>query len=175
MADFKIENDKAADWAIKQIAESEKERDRLITLAKDQIDDLNDRIEELKKKCENDTAYLKTCLIEYFNTVQPKETKTQKTYKLLSGTLVFKKPSFKITHNDEALIKYLKENDGSEYIKVKESIDWAEFKKTLVVNENDEVIDSDLGTIIPAEACAVEEVPASFNIKYIGGIEEDGN
>lgn len=174
MSDFTIDNDKAADWAIKKIAESEQERDRLIALANDQIEDLKDRIEELKNKCENDTAYLKSCLFTYFGTIKAKETKTQKSYKLLSGSLVYKKPSVKITHDDEKLLDYLKANDGTEYIKIKESIDWAEFKKTLVVNENDEVIDSDLGTIIPKEACSVEEVPATFTVKFIGG-EENGD
>jgi phage host-nuclease inhibitor protein Gam len=163
---FKITDDKSADWAIRQIHEAEDERDRLVSLAEEQIIDLNDRINELKSKCDSDTAYLKSCLIEYFQTIKPKETKTQKTYKLISGTLVFKKPSVKITHNDDKLLEYLKANDGDEFIKVKESIDWAEFKKGLTVSDSGEVIDSELGTIIPNEVCAVEDVPASFNIKY---------
>ena len=37
---FRIENDKTADWAITQIHEAENERDRLITLAEEQIKDL---------------------------------------------------------------------------------------------------------------------------------------
>ncbi len=163
---FKITNDKTADWAVTQIHEAEDERDRLIRLAQDQIDDLTSKIQEISEKCDNDTAYLKSCLIEYFQTIKPKETKTQKTYKLISGTLVFKKPSVKITHNDDKLLEYLKANDGDEFIKVKESIDWAEFKKGLTVSDSGEVIDSELGTIIPNEVCAVEDVPASFNIKY---------
>lgn len=32
---FKIENDKTADWAVRQIHEAELERDRLITLAEE--------------------------------------------------------------------------------------------------------------------------------------------
>jgi phage host-nuclease inhibitor protein Gam len=163
---FKITNDKTADWAVTQIHEAEDERDRLIALAEEKIKELNDRIEELRSKCDNDTAYLKSCLIEYFQTIKPKETKTQKTYKLISGTLVFKKPSVKITHDDEKLLEYLENNDGNDFIKIKKSIDWAEFKKGLTVSDSGEVIDSELGTIIPKEVCAVEDVPASFNIKY---------
>lgn len=163
---FKITNDKTADWAVTQIHEAEDERDRLIALAEEKIKELNDRIEELKSKCDSDTAYLKSCLIEYFQTIKPKETKTQKTYKLISGTLVFKKPSTKITHDDEKLLAYLKANDGSEFIKVKESIDWAEFKKQLTISDNGEVIDAGLGIVLADDICAVEDVPASFNIKY---------
>lgn len=163
---FKIENDKTADWAITQIHEAELERDRLITLAEDQIKDLTDRIKEFETKCENDTKFLRSCLAEYFETVKSKETKTQKSYKLISGTLIFKKPAVKIEHNDDELLKYLAENDGEDYIKIKKSVDWAEFKKNLTITDSGDVVDTELGTIIPVEACKVEDVPGSFTIKY---------
>lgn len=163
---FKIDNDKTADWAITQIHEAENERDRLIALAEEQIKDLTDRIEELKTKCENETKYFKSCLAMYFETVKSKETKTQKSYKLLSGTLVFKKPTTKIIHNDDNLLKYLEENDGSDYIKIKKSVDWAEFKKNLTISDNGEVVDTELGIILNSDICGIEDVPASFNIKY---------
>ena len=163
---FKIRDDKTADWAIAQIHEAENERDRLIDLAQQQIADLTDRIEELKTKCDNDTSYLKACLAEYFQMVPSKETKTQKSYKLLSGTLIFKKPSTKITHDDDALLNYLENNDGNDFIKIKKSVDWAEFKKQLIISDNGEVVDTGLGVILSNKICAVEDVPASFNIKY---------
>lgn len=163
---FKITDDKSADWAIRQIHEAEDERDRLVSLAEEQIIDLNDRINELKLKCDRDTAYLRSCLIDYFQTVKPKETKTQKSYKLISGTLVFKKPSTKITHDDAKLLEYLENNDGNDFIKLKKSVDWASFKEQLTISDDGEVIDTELGTVIPNEVCAVEDVPASFNIKY---------
>lgn len=157
---FKIDNDKKADWAIKQIHEAEDERDRLIELAEEQIKDLTNHIEEFKTKCESDTAYLKSLLMQYFGTVPTKETKTQKSYKLISGTLVFKKPSVKINHNDEELIAAL---DGTEYVEVKKSLKWGEYKKNLAISDG-EVIDGTTGEII--KGCTVEDVPGSFNIKY---------
>lgn len=157
---FRINNDKTADWAIAQIHESETERDRLIALAEDQIKDLTDRINDLKTKCDNETKFLRSCLAEYFETVQTKETKTQKTYKLLSGTLVFKKPSVKINHDDDELIKHL---DGTEFVEIKKSLKWGDYKKNLVI-QDDRVIDSTTGEVI--DACSIEDVPASFNIKY---------
>lgn len=157
---FKIDNDKSADWAVQKIHEAEIERDRLITLAKDQIADLEDRIEEFETKCNNDTAYLKSLLAEYFDTVSSKETKTQKSYKLISGTLVYKKPSVKINHNDDKLIKDL---DGTEFVEIKKSLKWGEYKKNLIISDND-VIDATTGEVI--EGCTIEDVPASFTIKY---------
>lgn len=157
---FKIENDKTADWAITQIHEAEDERDRLIRLAQEQIDDLTTKIQELTEKCNNETAFLRSCLEMYFNTVQSKETKTQKSYKLLSGTLVYKKPSIKINHDDEKLLEFL---DGTEFVETKKSLKWGEYKKLLTVS-GDEVIDSETGEVV--DGCTVEDVPASFSIKY---------
>ena len=157
---FKIDNDKAADWAIAQIREHESERDRLIALAEEQIKDLTDRIQDFKIACDNNTKYLKSCLIEYFDKVPTKETKTQKSYKLISGTLVFKKPTVKINHNDDQLIKNL---DGTEFVEIKKSLKWGEYKKNLVI-EGDCVIDSTTGEVV--EGCTVEDVPPSFNIKF---------
>lgn len=166
MEDFKVTDDKTADWALTKIHEAEDERDRLIALAESQIAELKNKIEDLKSKCENETGFLRSCLAMYFETVKSKETKTQKTYKLLSGTLVFKKPSIKINHDDEALLNYLSENDGEDFIKIKKSVDWAEFKKNLTISDDGEVIDTELGIAIPADACSVEEVPASFTVKF---------
>lgn len=165
-SNFRITDDKTADWAITKIHEAEDERDRLIALAEAQVEDLKNKIEDLKSKCENDTGYLKACLEEYFYSVKTKETKTQRTYKLLSGTLVFKKQSSKIVHNDEKLLEYLENNDGNDFIKIKKSVDWAEFKKGLIISDEGEVIDKELGIVIDPKVCSVEDVPASFNIKY---------
>lgn len=162
---FTINNDKTADWAINTIHEAETERDRLIALAEEQIKDLTARIEELKEKCDNETKFLRSCLQMYFDTVESKETKTQKSYKLLAGTLVLKKATTKINHDDSKLLEYLEKSDGQDFIKVKKSVDWAEFKKTLTV-EDGKVIDTEYGSIIPEDVCSVEKVPEAFNIKY---------
>lgn len=157
---FSIKNDNTADWAIRTIKEEEAERDRLIEIAKNQINELNCQIEQLNDKCENKTKFLKGHLQMYFGTVPHKETKTQETYKLLSGSLIFKKPSTKIIHDDEKLIKLL---DGTEFVETKKSLRWGEYKKNLVINDNN-VIDSNTGEVI--DACTVEDVPASFDIKF---------
>ena len=158
---FKIKNDKTADWAIKQIHEAEDERDRLIALAEEQINELKERIEAIEKGYENDTAYLKSCLFEYFGTVPHKESKTQLSYKLLTGSLVLKKASLKIVHDDDKLIEAL---DGTEYVETKKSLKWGEYKKNLAITDDCTVVDTSTGEVI--EACAVEETPASFDVKF---------
>lgn len=157
---FGITNDNLADWAVRKIKEEEAERDRLITIAKAQISDLEAQIQDLTEKCDNKTAFLKSKLSQYFSTVPHKETKTQESYKLLSGTLVYKKPSQKIIHKDDDLIKTL---DGTEYVEVKRSLKWGEYKKNLNIVDG-QVIDTSTGEIV--DACTVEDVPASFDIKF---------
>lgn len=160
---FSITDDKLADWALRKIKEEEAERDRLINIANDQIAELNLRINQLETQCENKTKFLKGHLAIYFGTVPHKETKTQESYKLLSGSLVMKKAGTKIIHDDDALLAYLVASSQPEYIKVKKSVDWAEYKKNLGIEGRD-VIDLDTGEII--KACSVEDVPASFDIKF---------
>lgn len=162
---FRIDNDKLADWAIRKLAEEDKERNRLITLAQEQIEDLEARIEEINHYYDNRSKFLKGHLQAYFTTVPHKQTKTQETYKLLSGSLVMKKQTSRINHNDEKLLSYLEENDGEIYIKLKKSVDWAEFKKNLVIQDG-KVIDKELGTVMDNDVCSVEDVPASFDIKF---------
>lgn len=160
---FRIDNDKLADWALVKIQEEETERDRLIAIAEDRIVALQEQIEDLKRVYDNKTSFLKSCLAEYFTKVPHKETKTQESYKLLSGSLVMKKPTTKIIHDEDKLMAYLEANKEFDYIKIKKSPDWAEFKKKLIISDG-EVINSETGEVI--EACSVEDVPASFDIKY---------
>lgn len=159
---FVIKNDNSANWAVKAIAEDLAERDRLISIAENEIANLNIQIENIKEKYEKKTSFLKSCLAAYFSTVKHNETKTQETYKLLDGTLVLKKPSLKITYDDSALLEYLKANNNA-YVKTKSSIDWAEFKKQLTVVD-DNVIVKDTGEVV--NACSIEETPAVFDIKF---------
>ena len=84
--EFVIDSDKLAEWAVKQIRKEIDERDRLVELAKTEIAELNKKIEQSVSRCESSTGYLKGKLLEYFNTVEHKATKTQETYKLGSDS-----------------------------------------------------------------------------------------
>ncbi len=163
---FSITDDKLADWALRKIKDEEEERDRLIEIANDQIAELNFKISQINDRYNEKTKFLKSHLAGYFATVPHKETKTQESYKLLSGSLIMKKASTKIVHDDDKLLEYLDANAGEEYIKTKRSVDWAEFKKNLTITNNGEVVDTELGIVIPTDTCTIEEIPASFDIKF---------
>ena len=161
---FKIENDNTCDWAIKTIKKETEEIERLIKIADSEIEELQQKKEALKKSLESKTGYLKSKLFEYFTKVEHKETKTQETYKLLSGSLVLKKPATKIKRpDDDRLLGILKEIDPLEqYVETIQKPKWAEFKKTLKLLDNGQIVDED-GDIV--EGLEVEDVPGEFTVK----------
>lgn len=160
--EFKIDSDLLANWSIKKIKQETEEHDRLVEIAKGEIEELNRQIALLDKALENKTGYLKGKLQEYFMTVEHKETKTQESYKLLSGSLIWKKPSQKMAPDKEKLLEYVKANNMPEYVKVKEDVDWAGLKKDCTIQGN-QVINNQTGEVI--DCIAVEDVPGEFGVK----------
>lgn len=159
---FSINDDNVADWALRKIAEENAELDRLKDLAEQQIKEINLKIKHEEDVVNRRTSFLKGCLNQYFKTVPHKSTKTQESYKLLSGSLVMKLASQKMIKDDVELVEYLHKNDMSEYIKTEEKPMWAEFKKNLSIVDG-KVIDITTGEVV--DVVKVEQVPESFDVK----------
>lgn len=130
-APFRITDDRCADWAIRKIADERSEYDRLKALADEQIAAINEKVAAARKRMENGTSYLTSCLADFFATVPHKETKTTEKYRLLSGTLTFKKGTTKTKLDEAKLVPWLKANGYGELVKVEESTRWADLKKLL--------------------------------------------
>ena len=109
-APFRITDDRCADWAIRKIADERSEYDRLKALADEQIAAINEKVAAARKRMENGTSYLTSCLADFFATVPHKETKTTEKYRLLSGTLTFKKGTTKTKLDETKLVPWLKAN-----------------------------------------------------------------
>ena len=127
---WKIKDDCTADWTLKKIANEKKELDRLTDTIDQQIEQLEARKTSLVGQFEISTGFLKGKLHEYFETVEKKETTTQLSYKLPSGSLVFRKSSIKYERNDEQIIEYLAKNKGQEFLTHKIGVNWADLKKS---------------------------------------------
>ena len=93
--------------------------------------------------------------------VPAKDTKTQMSLKLPSGTIKFIKSKLDYDRDDDELLEYCKEN-ATDFIKIKESVNWVEFKKHLEI-KNDIVINKDTGEII--DGINVIEVVPKIEIK----------
>lgn len=165
---FIIDNDQKADWAIRKIKEAQEERDRLLKIAEERLAELNEQIEGINLAYENSANYFKGALRAYFETeyVKKKETKTQQSYQLLSGKLVFKKPAVKIVKpkDETALMSYLEANEFNEFIETKKTTKWAEFKKTITIDESSgKVVSTDTGELL--QFIETEQTEGQFDVK----------
>lgn len=159
---FEIEDDKQADWALEKIREEEAEAERLERLAVVKISELESQISCIRKKCENSTKFLKGALRAYLDKVNTKETKTQRSYALLNGSIIEKKPCKKMVKNDDDLLAYAKEC-APQFIETKEKVRWGELKKNLMITESGDVVNACTGELV--SGVIVEDVPATFSVK----------
>ena len=143
-SEFKIDTDQKAEWALNIIREEQAEAQRLINVCNSQILYYQSELKRVQDKLENKTGNLKAMLFDYFQTVPKKSSKTQETYSLPSGKLKLKYPQPEYKRDDATLVKWLKERDMTEYIKVSESPKWGELKKTVQVAGDKACIDGEI-------------------------------
>lgn len=144
-APFRITDDRCADWAIRKIADERSEYDRLKALADEQIAAINEKVAAARKRMENGTSYLTSCLADFFATVPHKETKTTEKYRLLSGTLTFKKGATKTKLDETKLVPWLKANG---YFGTGEVREWYQYggqpHHFKVLSDNPSLVNSNL-------------------------------
>ena len=119
---FVIDSDAKAAWALDRIREARADRDEWVAW-------YEAKIAEIKAQTDFDTMNLEHMLAEYFQTVKHKKTKTQETYSLKNGKLVLKTQNPEYKRDEKAVIAWLKDHDGAQFIKTKEELDWAGLKE----------------------------------------------
>jgi phage host-nuclease inhibitor protein Gam len=161
---FVVDSDSKAEWAISKISEESEELNRIETICNEMIEKYKGKIAEATKTFENKTLYFKNQLQNYFETVQGKQTKTQRTYKLASGTLKTKFGGPEFIKDDLKLLSWCAEN-ATDCIKTIEIVDWAELKKHITIDGN-KAITAD-GEIV--EGVTITQKADRFEIE-LGGI-----
>ena len=159
---WRIADDGAADWAVRKIAEERAELERIKELADEQINRIMEKVAAAERRCQNGTAYLTGKLAEYFDMVPHKTTKTQHSYRLLSGTLKMKLGGTTMKQDDAALLEYLKASGNEDMIQNVEKVRWGEFKKRLQIIGGS-VVDSTTGEIV--QGVALENKPDVFVVE----------
>ena len=153
--EWQITDDGKADWAIEKVNEAIAERDRLVKIAQDKIKELQDKVGMLVGGCNAKTQYLTDKLFGYFQTITPTATKTQSTYKLLSGKLVLKHQQPEYTVNQSDALAWAAVS-APEFIKVEKTFTWGAYKKyTEVQGEN--VVSTETGEVIPGVVAKARE------------------
>lgn len=163
-AGFHVEDDSAAEWCLKKIREEKAELEKWEAFYKGQL-------EKMQKRADYRIQFFEGKLAMYFSSVPHKVSKTQESYQLPGGKLVLKQQLPEIIRDDAVLLPWLKENGRENFVKTKETVDWAEFKKTitnfepLAGDDDKEKIYpvTDDGEIIPG--ITLEPRPAVFRVE----------
>ena len=161
---WKINTDLAADWALAKIREIQVDHSRFEGVAKQRIAELQMALEKDKERAANEASFFESKLREYFESVDKKETKTQLSYKLPSGTLKMRKSKLDFDYNKDKLLDYAKENSLEDLIKTSESFTWAEFKKKIAIQGNS-IINKETGEVLEIEGLGIIEKPSEFKVE----------
>lgn len=143
--EFRITDDLMADWAVEKINAARAERDRLVSLVQEKMEQLQEKRQLYIVNFEENTSYLRAKLMDYFMTVKTQDTKTMKKYKLVSGTLVLKKQQSVYERDEGALLAWA-ETTAPELVKVKKEVSWGDLKKQADVSGDKLLLD---GEVIP--------------------------
>lgn len=118
---FVIDTDLKAQWALDKIRQARAKRDEFVEWYKS-------KIAEVEAQTEYETGNLERMLSDYFKTVLHKKTKTQESYSLPGGKLILKIQNPEFKRDDKKAVAWLKENGFSQYVKIKEELDWSSLK-----------------------------------------------
>lgn len=156
---WQIKDDGQADWVIDKIRVLKAEYARKEMVAKNKIAQIEAWLKKQQDETDRQISFFEAKLREYFLNIPEKNlktTKTQKQYKLPSGTikLKYRGPEFK--RDEEELIKWAEQRGKNEFIKIKKSFDWATYKKNVLI-DNNKAIDAETGEIIDGIAVIERE------------------
>ena len=90
---FVVDNDKKAEWALGKIRALKADMERYTAVCDEMIAEYEAKKKAAHERYEQETAYFKTQLAQYFETVDKRKTKTQEVYELPGGTLRKKYPT----------------------------------------------------------------------------------
>ena len=165
-----IRNADEAGAALRRLKQERAVHDQYCEPLRNRIEKLEQRVRELRGEIEradnalaSKTEIYTGALRRWFESgAERRELKASWRVPLPDGTLVLTKPSETLAHDDDALLAFVKQN-RPEFVRVKESVDWAELKKHLHV-EDGSVYFADTGEF--ADGVSVVDKPSEFKIIY---------
>ena len=158
---YHITSDAEADRWVEKIRDARAERDRFVNACNERIAEFEARAKAAEEECDKECGYALALLHEYFGTVERKRSKTQETYSLPSGKLVYKMPSIAPRIDEERLLNWVKA-EAPEFVATTVKTKWGELKKALVLKD-DHYIFTATGEIV--DGLTPEEKEGGFDIK----------
>ena len=165
-----IRNADAAGAALRRLKQERAVHDQYCEPLRSRIEKLEERLRLLRREIERadnalaaKTEIYSGALRRWFDTdAERRELKASWRVPLPDGTLCLTKPAETLAHDDDVLLAYVKQH-RPEFVRVKESVDWAELKKHLHV-EDGAAYFADTGEI--PDGVTVTEKPSEFKIIY---------
>ena len=117
------DSDGKAKWVCEQIKKIEDNRDYMVAWYKEQIKKAQDTAEFERMKWEG-------YLAAYFDTVPHKKASKSESYSFPGGKLVLKRQDPEYKRDEPTVIAWLKEHNAPQFVKVKETLDWDNLKKS---------------------------------------------
>lgn len=150
---FVVDSLDKAEWALKKIAEHKAACQRISDFANAEIEKIKAWAQEQAQEHEDDVKYFET-LLQPFAAAELKGKKT-KTVKLPSGKMSFKKTTT-YERDENVLLQFVKDSGMEDFVKVKEAVDWAGFKKICTVTDDGRLVTED-GDIVPSVTVLTSE------------------
>lgn len=136
-------DDASAEYLLRRIREANEQYERMESWYIHQT-------EKAKEIRDRTVAWAERGLRSYLEMIPAaKRTKTQLSYELPGGKLVLKNQGPEYERDEAALVPWLKENGLTDLVKVKESANWAELKKTLRETPDGASMMTEDGEIVP--------------------------
>ena len=152
---FVIDDDSKANWALGKIRQLD------LQLAKDQrfFDKeqlrLKHWLDQVKNRYKNYRAHLEFLLVRYYRQLKDDNPKL-KTVKLPNGSFIERTATGSpFDYEEEAVLEWVRTN-APEFIKTKESLDWASLKNYLT-RQGDRIIYRDTGEVVPGIWPTIQE------------------
>lgn len=158
---FVVDTDEKANWALRKIKQAQQKQEEINALAVAEIDKIESWNKSEKEKVQRDIDYFQG-LLAYYAVKKREEDPKFKSQKLPNGRIKFVKKQPKLNYDNQAVIEYLKNNERTDLIRVKEEPSKSDIKKAFVINE-DKLIDPDTGEVV--EGVTVEHLEDEFKVE----------
>lgn len=155
-----IENEQAAAWAMRKLAEIERERARAEEVATAEIERIKAWTAEQDRKAAEKSAYFEAAIQAFYDRKLEEDPKY--TLKTPDGSASYRKQPAKWEYDDAAVIAYMQERGMKAFLREKVELAKAELKKAVQVVDG-QAVDAN-GEII--DGIRVTEQPQKFAVKF---------
>lgn len=154
---WSINDDNAANWALRRIKQIERSIAKRKEFVDREIASLKAWLEEENERDIRDIQFFTSHLEAYFRRLQNEGTLgKRKSYTLPNGTLQMRAAQPKFERDDSRLLEWAVATGDDTLIKTKVEPAWGEIRKKLRVLDNGVVVHAETGEVVPGVTAVVE-------------------